>query len=251
MLVLPLIELRRQYPEACLTTDLLIIHESLFVVKAYITVGERVLATGMAAAPLLEQAEDHACLRATQRLGLSSSLPESSVEDSTPVFANPAKADSAPLEVSRLTSEIPQRASEVPQRISTAPEPIFPNQTAEPQPLVEPHPPGGFPDESADRQEEGRKSPPAEQTSENFSVPTSPTGLLISAIDTAQPVDFSDIIAQTDMELRRLGWSVVQGREFLEHTYGKRSRHDLTDEELLQFLLFLETQPSPVSGGNS
>jgi hypothetical protein len=38
---------------------------------------------------------------------------------------------------------------------------------------------------------------------------------------------------------------VHQGREFLEKTYGKRSRHDLTDEELLEFLLYLETQSPP------
>ena len=57
-------------------------------------------------------------------------------------------------------------------------------------------------------------------------------------------IDLSDIIAQTDVELQRLGWDVKQGREFLEKTYGKRSRHDLTDEELLEFLLFLETQPT-------
>ncbi|MGB3310447.1 MAG: hypothetical protein WBA86_11945, partial [Nodosilinea sp.] len=58
-------------------------------------------------------------------------------------------------------------------------------------------------------------------------------------------VDLSDIIAQTDVELQRLGWGVSQGREFLEKTYGKRSRHDLTDDELLEFLLYLETQSLP------
>jgi hypothetical protein len=61
------------------------------------------------------------------------------------------------------------------------------------------------------------------------------------------PVDLSDIIAQTDVELQRLGWDVNQGREFLEKTYGKRSRHDLTDDELLEFLLYLETQSPPGS----
>ncbi len=65
--------------------------------------------------------------------------------------------------------------------------------------------------------------------------------------DPGASVDLSDIIAQTDVELQRLGWGVNQGREFLEKTYGKRSRHDLTDDELLEFLLFLETQPSPGS----
>ena len=58
----------------------------------------------------------------------------------------------------------------------------------------------------------------------------------------ANPVDLSDVIAQTDVELARLGWTSVQGREYLEKTYGKRSRQQLTDEELMSFLLYLEEQ---------
>ncbi len=38
------------------------------------------------------------------------------------------------------------------------------------------------------------------------------------------------------------GWTSEQGREYLERTYGKRSRHQLTDEELMSFLLYLEDQ---------
>ena len=58
----------------------------------------------------------------------------------------------------------------------------------------------------------------------------------------ANPVDLSDVIAQTDVELTRLGWSSTQGREYLEKTYGKRSRQQLTDDELMSFLLYLEDQ---------
>lgn len=58
----------------------------------------------------------------------------------------------------------------------------------------------------------------------------------------AQPVDLSDVIAQTDVELTRLGWTSAQGREYLEKTYRKRSRQQLTDEELMSFLLYLEDQ---------
>jgi hypothetical protein len=58
--------------------------------------------------------------------------------------------------------------------------------------------------------------------------------------------DLSDIIAKTSVELRRLGWTDVQGREHLEKAYGKRSRQQLTDPELLDFLSYLESQPSPL-----
>lgn len=58
-----------------------------------------------------------------------------------------------------------------------------------------------------------------------------------------ESIDNSDVIAQTDVELRRLGWGREQGRKHLEQTYGKRSRQQLTDAELLDFLHHLESQP--------
>jgi hypothetical protein len=66
----------------------------------------------------------------------------------------------------------------------------------------------------------------------------------LEAVSTG-PVDLSDVIAQTTVEIKRLGWSEVQGRNHLQRTYGKRSRQQLTDEELLEFLQYLQAQPSP------
>lgn len=60
-----------------------------------------------------------------------------------------------------------------------------------------------------------------------------------------QVVDRSDEIAQIDVEMRRLGWSKQDGRKHLEQTYNKRSRQQLTDDELLAFLAYLQAQPSP------
>lgn len=59
------------------------------------------------------------------------------------------------------------------------------------------------------------------------------------------PVDFSDIIARTNVELKRLGWTTQKGKEYLLQTYGKRSRQLLTDGELLDFLHHLESVPTP------
>jgi hypothetical protein len=59
------------------------------------------------------------------------------------------------------------------------------------------------------------------------------------------PIDFSDIIARTNVELKRLGWTNQQGRDYLVQTYGKRSRQLLTDAELLDFLHHLESEPTP------
>ncbi|TVP55174.1 MAG: hypothetical protein EA343_25250 [Nodularia sp. (in: Bacteria)] len=64
----------------------------------------------------------------------------------------------------------------------------------------------------------------------------------------SEPVDLSDVIAKTDVELQRLGWTAEQGREHLIQTYGKRGRTLLTEEELYGFLQHLESQPDPVAG---
>ena len=60
-----------------------------------------------------------------------------------------------------------------------------------------------------------------------------------------EPIDLSDVIAQTDVEMERLGWTPQQGREYLIQTYGKRGRTLLTEEELLDFLQHLESKPTP------
>jgi hypothetical protein len=64
----------------------------------------------------------------------------------------------------------------------------------------------------------------------------------------AEPVDLSDIIAKTDVELQRLNWTPEQGREHLIKTYGKRGRTLLTEEELHSFLQYLQSQPDPIAG---
>lgn len=60
----------------------------------------------------------------------------------------------------------------------------------------------------------------------------------------AEPINYADIIAKTDVEMERLGWTREQGREYLTKTYEKRARSLLTEEELLDFLKYLESQPT-------
>ncbi|MEN9207098.1 MAG: hypothetical protein Q6L50_04965 [Gloeomargarita sp. GMQP_bins_120] len=57
-------------------------------------------------------------------------------------------------------------------------------------------------------------------------------------------VDMLDILAQTTAEMKRLGWTNAQGREYLRRTYGRNSRQELTDQELIDFLNYLRSQPS-------
>ncbi len=76
------------------------------------------------------------------------------------------------------------------------------------------------------------------ETSQSVLSPTS---------DLSEPIDFSEVIARSNIELKRLNWTNDQGKNYLLQTYGKRSRQLLSDEELLEFLQHLESQPSPPS----
>jgi hypothetical protein len=61
-----------------------------------------------------------------------------------------------------------------------------------------------------------------------------------------EPADRSEEIMRIGIEMKRLGWSTEQGREYLKRTYGKSSRSKLDDAELLDFLHYLEMQSSPL-----
>lgn len=62
------------------------------------------------------------------------------------------------------------------------------------------------------------------------------------------PVDFFEVLTKTDAEMQRLGLTVEWGREHLIKNYGKRSRFLLTDEQLHEFLQYLQSQPDPRAG---
>jgi hypothetical protein len=49
-------------------------------------------------------------------------------------------------------------------------------------------------------------------------------------------------IAETDTYLAQLNWTPEQGKEYLQQTYGKRSRRQLTDTEFQEFIDYLKLQ---------
>ncbi|WP_445630426.1 hypothetical protein [Nostoc sp. DSM 114167] len=52
--------------------------------------------------------------------------------------------------------------------------------------------------------------------------------------------NIDNLMKQIDTEMQRLNWTVDQGREHLQKFYGVRSRRLLTEEELDNFLLYLQ-----------
>jgi hypothetical protein len=55
----------------------------------------------------------------------------------------------------------------------------------------------------------------------------------------------ADLTAKTKVEMDRLRWSNERGRDYLIKTYNKRSRSMLTEQEFLDFLSYLQAQPTP------
>ncbi|MFH7243263.1 MAG: hypothetical protein ACHWZW_10485 [Spirulina sp.] len=253
---------RQHYPQGGLVSELLRIHDGLYIVRAVVVVENQTLATGLAAHGVLETAEDTASVRALSHLGLADigyatpptlAVPPTDFPAAHPSPKAPQSVPSVALPTAAMLSTATTKDGAVrPDAAALLPSLDLERAAAdfEPETYVSHGPDSTGSDFTLTP--EADLSPnlrpvvepiPAEPTSD-APLPFDPDLLSLEGIPTPS-IDLSDIIAQTDVELQRLGWNVNQGREFLEKTYGKRSRHDLTDEELLEFLLFLETQPTP------
>jgi hypothetical protein len=58
----------------------------------------------------------------------------------------------------------------------------------------------------------------------------------------AMSEDFSDVLAGIEVEIHCLGWSASQLSDYLGQAYGKKSRQQLTDQELLNLLFSLQDE---------
>ncbi len=56
-------------------------------------------------------------------------------------------------------------------------------------------------------------------------------------------LDWDDLIAATESELSRLGWSTEQAVDYLKENYGHSSRQLLSDEQMLDFIRALQAMP--------
>ncbi|MBM0743730.1 hypothetical protein JOY44_19265 [Phormidium sp. CLA17] len=62
--------------------------------------------------------------------------------------------------------------------------------------------------------------------------------------DANEPDDLSTLIAHTDVEMDRIGWTKQEGRDYLKRTYKKSTRQRLDVDELMDFLNYLRALPS-------
>lgn len=255
-----LTQLRSRYPAGSLISELLTIYQGKYVVRALVQVDGVTLTTALAAADTVELAEEQAKKRAIQSLELDSTprqppTPREPLKP-TPLELKPEVPTAVPVPPAPLTFEtsIPPSFSFIPDEDAG----VIPSLTSDDwlsATYIQPKT-----DKTPDQDQEGKSSTPKTSKGRSASLPPVPSSTEVAspysdepelsqtAASSSRPLettDFSSDIAKTDIELKRLRWTQEQGRAHLLKTYGKRSRQHLTDNELLDFLHYLESLSTP------
>ncbi len=207
-------QFRASYPGGSLTAELLQIYQESYVVRAVVQVAGTIVATGMATATNLEQAEDRARIRALEVLGI---LPLPTMPVASPANLIPGMS---------LPQIDPDREG--------GDRPLTPHLHPLPATTAEKPPTAPKPNKSTSRSQAERSS---NSVAVDESLTTPDVGSLAAK---TPPIDLSEIIDQTSVEMKRLGWTTEQGRQYLKQRFGKESRQQLSTDELEQFLDYLK-----------
>jgi hypothetical protein len=257
-----LAQFQRLYPNGSIISELLQIFQGKYIVRVSLQIEGVTRATGMAGSDTVEAAEDQARSRALTVLGITNATAETAVfspKPISPVTVNPSVKtttvlnESAPSSGDVISSQWSQSSNTkndtyqqaLDQSFSgtTTREEEFDTSTANLEILSSPDPePQPLPEITA--------SNVTPFTPRSYSPPED-MGLrsgIAKSKRKSEPVNLSDVIAQTDVQIERLGWTKEQGREHLKKTYGKLGRSLLSEEELLDFLNYLKSQPDPIAG---
>ncbi len=272
-------QFRQHYPEGSLVSELVTIDHGKYIVRVLLQNNNVTLSTGLAADEKIEIAEDRAIERALNSLQLdakpvavqeknvvqpSASPPEITQPKSTVAYSSPPPEK--PVEVEpvvnkneikeietptkppiKTKTETPTKSSknQVRTTINSKKSPsIQPKIEEKPLPILENSQEPEI-EETSLPIAEITEEPKIEETSLPIAEITEETEIEEKPSLEEEVLDFSEIIARSNVELKRLKWTTEQGREYLIRTYGKRSRQVLSDDELLEFLRYLESLPTP------
>jgi hypothetical protein len=271
--MLMLTQFRIRYPQGSLISELVQIDRGKYVVKALVQVEGVILATGLAAAETIEQAEDRARSRALAVLAFNSETtihPESTPKEipTAPTIASiePEANESVAswIETDSPNISLSQKRDRQEEEL-TKNNLVFSDAMDSPSDLAIDTP---LPEHKVTSESRGKKrgkNPPeslalisetpleretqinSAQSELEFknSLPESNSSLIQAPSNINMGDVPIELIDKSDLELKRLGWTKEQGRDFLVQTYGKRSRHLLTDLELQDFIEYLQSQPTP------
>ncbi|MGY6530181.1 MAG: hypothetical protein ACXITR_09650 [Cyanobacterium sp.] len=246
-----------------LTSKLITIDHGQYIVKVKATQENKILGSALASAHTVEEAEDKARERVLTLINKATipslsqniTIPKKNTSNSSP--SPKATTTPAIAEEKKSSSTIPPQKKEKPTPFPEpelnpiAPQETIIPETTNPIPLQETIIPETNPITetiiSTNQEVESEKTvsdtpelPLSYQPEEEKPEPIiSPSN---NNFDLSDAVDFSQVIDQTTIELKRLGWTQEEGKKYLLETYGKKSRHLLSDEELIEFLTYLQTQ---------
>lgn len=239
---------RAKYPQGCLNTQLLQIDRGLYIVQCLISDGNRTIASGLAGDRTIETAEDRAIERALRLLSIADNSDIKSYVKS--YFGNSAPEMSVVIENNEITEECKKKRERYKEQTLQKEDVLSKEKAAEVAFNII---------NSAKQQIEDAKSIEKVFSADIFNDIFNTESIIPAVTElgeeqqttessetqqTKEGFDFSSVIAKTNTELKRLNWSTQQGREYLMSKYGKRSRQLLSDEELLDFLHYLEAQPT-------
>lgn len=255
-----LAKFRHKYPQGSLIAELVKIDRGEYIVKALVQIDNIILATALASGSTVEVAEDAARERAIAALFLDSqqaSSPSTSLSQSQPIESSSTPSQSTAAAATTKESlasdrEIVYTSPPKPVERIEVSQPIdSPSKTPAPQLELEPEvvpSPASEPEVSSSNNLFGDTfTAEAPEVATLFADRPESVATETPASAEIAAMDFNEIKQKTDIEIKRLGWTKDQGKEFLMSRYGKRSRLHLTDEQLLEFLRYLEKLPNPVT----
>ncbi|EAZ91332.1 hypothetical protein [Crocosphaera chwakensis] len=263
-------QFRKHYPEGSLVSELVTIDHGQYIVRVLLQNNGVTLGTGLAADNNIETAEDRARERALKSLELDHK-PTEKVEKVIAQSSPSPQETSQPKPNIEVASPPPEKPIEPVTKVTKKEEPKEIEKEIPPSTKTTTETPTKSPKKQVKSTSNAKKTSPVEPEIEEkpLPIPVTPTETKIEEteikennIPTPEPIkepeieenppmveeeelDFSEIIARSNAELKRLKWTTEQGREYLIKTYGKRSRQVLSDEELLEFLRYLESLPTP------
>lgn len=258
------------YPTGSLISELLTIYQGKFVVRVLVQIDGVTRATGMAAAQTPELAEDEARIRALAIMVIdrASVTPAVAVPPQSVAEVTEPPLEKAPLAAPAQQNFNPNGAIDA---IESLPQlgysPVSPAPTESPQ---------GFKGKSSTQGEDFQQlifnAPPeieeattamedfevtSNTQSKNSNSPSVPvnndeTSLFSlnyelpsnsgfeAPTESSEPIDLSEDLVAIEFKLEELGWSPDQEIEYLERTYGKSSRQQLTAGQVQEFRRYLD-----------
>lgn len=249
-------QFRSQYPQGRIQTEMLPKIDGLHAFKAIVSQGDAIMATAMAVDSDLEIAEDRAIKRALTIAGVAF---DNGFDNNyggyagrspilTQVSREPSTVNSLPsANLNNLDNKLENNLGGNLESLGAGHHTTHTIQSETTLDYSRGYGANYAPEESLHYAPISRSSEDiqvATHQPESSSAPIRPIKVSAPTI-ASEPLDMSDPISKIDVEMERLSWTKEQGRDYLVRTFDKRSRQQLTNDELLQFLSHLKSLPTP------